>query len=145
MGRRRNRSASRRRNASSLANRMVLKASLSSFDPPTCFSLTQVHRQSEIVVTAGESDLKAALSSSCQSLTIFKRFGPAPTNLETNDTIGRTFTTLFMTLTGLLAFISLHSCGQGEITSATGISRRRHRVDLDDVARALPVICPTQG
>jgi hypothetical protein len=75
------------------------------------------------------------LSSSCQSLTIFKRFGPAPTNLETNDTIGLTLTTLFMTLTGLLAFISPHSC-----------RRARNNISNSRVADpALPVICPTQG
>ena len=75
------------------------------------------------------------LSSSCQSLTIFKRFGPAPTNLETNDTIGRTLTTLFMTLTGLLAFISPYSC-----------RRARNNISNSQVAdAALPVICLTQG
>jgi len=41
-------------------------------------------------------------SSSCQSLTIFKRLGPEPTSLEANDTTGRTLMTLFMTLIGLV-------------------------------------------
>jgi hypothetical protein len=59
-------------------------------------------------------------SSSCQSLTIFNRLGPAPTNLEANDTIGRRFTTLFMTRIGKLAFITYSFCnGCRATTSAT--------------------------
>ena len=102
-------------------------------------SWTSLINQPAIVLTVVD------LSSSCQSLTIFKRFGPSPTNLETSDTIGRTFTTLFMTLTGLLAFMPTILAGRPAITSATAISRRRHPVDLDNVAKALPVLCPTQG
>jgi hypothetical protein len=55
---------------------------------------------------SGNVALNGSGSSSCHSLTIFKRLGPAPTNLEANDTIGRRFTTLFMTRMGPLAFIT---------------------------------------
>jgi hypothetical protein len=61
---------------------------------------------SEMVVPAADRASSDSFSSSCQSLTIFKRLGPAPTHFEASDTIGRTLTTLFMTLMGLLAFIT---------------------------------------
>ena len=59
-----------------------------------------------MVGRTGDLASNDSLSSSCQSLTIFKRFGPEPTHFDANETIGRTLTTLFMTLSGLLAFIT---------------------------------------
>jgi hypothetical protein len=57
-----------------------------------------------MVLGTGDLAWNESLSSSCQSLTIFKRLGTEPTSFEAIDTIGRTFTTLFMTLSGLPAF-----------------------------------------
>jgi len=59
-----------------------------------------------MVVRTDGSDRNVALSSSCQSLTIFSRFGPEPTYLDASDTAGRRLTTLFMALIGRLTLIT---------------------------------------
>jgi len=59
-----------------------------------------------MVGRTGDLASNESWSSSCQSLTIFKRFGPEPTHFDANDNIGRTLTTLLMALSGLLAFIT---------------------------------------
>lgn len=58
-----------------------------------------------MVVPGGGPDWNEALSSSCQSLTIFSRFGPEPTYLEASDTTGRRLTTLFIALIEPLTLI----------------------------------------
>jgi hypothetical protein len=58
------------------------------------------------VVRRRDEAILESFSSSWQSLTIFKRYGPEPIHLEATDTIGRMLTTLLRTLMGLLALIT---------------------------------------